>query len=148
MDEPKVEFRDKRRVDTEGNVKPGAEAQPTTQPTAQPASQAEPRPKAGPEPKAPARPAAADAAAGKTPRPSTDPRFIPFIMNISAMAFMAMGLGEVATEPNLPEAKYVIDSLDALARKTAGNLSAEEERALKSVLYELKMNYAKVAKSF
>jgi hypothetical protein len=78
----------------------------------------------------------------------TDPRFIPFIMNISAMAYMAMGLGEVATEPNLPEAKYIIESLDAIAKKTAGNLSGEEEKALKSVLYELKMNYAKVSKAF
>ncbi len=71
--------------------------------------------------------------------------FLSFVVNLAGMAYMTMGLGEVPTEPNLPEAKYIIDSLDMLKEKTMGNLSAEEEKGMSGLLYELKMNFSKVA---
>ncbi len=44
-------------------------------------------------------------------------------------------------EKNLPAAQATIDMLDMLAEKTKGNLSASEEKLLKGVLAELKLNY-------
>ncbi len=44
-------------------------------------------------------------------------------------------------ERNLEQAQFVIDTLDALASKTKGNLSDEESRFLSNVIKELKLNY-------
>ena len=44
-------------------------------------------------------------------------------------------------ERHLESAQNSIDLLDMLQAKTRGNLSAEEERFLKQVLQELKLNY-------
>ncbi|MFC1658341.1 DUF1844 domain-containing protein [Candidatus Omnitrophota bacterium] len=44
-------------------------------------------------------------------------------------------------ERNLPQAKFLIDTLDLLQDKTKGNLSSEESNLLENVLYELKMQY-------
>jgi len=45
------------------------------------------------------------------------------------------------TEKNLAQAKVVIDILEMLKEKTKGNLDAEEEKLLKSVLTDLELNY-------
>ena len=79
-----------------------------------------------------------------------DPNFLPFVMNLAGMAYMSLGageggLGKGAAPINLPEARYIIDSLDMLAGKTKGNLSPAEEKGLQSALYELKMQYAQAA---
>lgn len=55
-------------------------------------------------------------------------------------------LGEVVEEGqprgvNLPMAKQSIDILGMLGEKTKGNLTAEEERLLQAMLYELRMKY-------
>lgn len=44
-------------------------------------------------------------------------------------------------ERSLDQAQFVIDTLDALALKTKGNLSDEEARFLTNVIKELKLNY-------
>lgn len=44
-------------------------------------------------------------------------------------------------ERNLEQAQMSIDILDMLEVKTKGNLDSDEERLLKSVLQELKLNY-------
>jgi len=44
-------------------------------------------------------------------------------------------------ERSLEQAQFVIDTLDALASKTKGNLSEEESRFLANVIKELKLNY-------
>ena len=41
----------------------------------------------------------------------------------------------------LPHARYLIDVLGILEEKTRGNLSVDEERLLKDVLYQLRMRY-------
>ncbi|MDA8168805.1 MAG: DUF1844 domain-containing protein [Nitrospiraceae bacterium] len=117
--EERFEIRDKRRLDAEGNVK-----------GQQPQSQ----PKAAPEEKA----------VRQGPAASGPSIFVPFLMNIAGMAYMAMGLGEMPAEPNLPEARYIIDAIAMLEEKTKGNLTPEEDKALKELLYELRMNFAKV----
>lgn len=58
-------------------------------------------------------------------------------------------LGEIpdpeTNEPieDLNRAKYLIDELGVLEQKTAGNLAPEEEKALKNILYELRMKYVR-----
>lgn len=44
-------------------------------------------------------------------------------------------------EQNLPAAQATIDMLDMLAVKTKGNLTEAEEKLLKGMLAELKLNY-------
>lgn len=46
---------------------------------------------------------------------------------------------------DLEVAKHYIDMLAVLEEKTKGNLSPEEQRALDSVLYEMRMRYVQVA---
>lgn len=53
----------------------------------------------------------------------------------------------MAAEVNLPMARQTIDLLALLQERTKGNLSAEEERTLDQVLYDLRMRYVEVAKS-
>ncbi len=131
MDE-KIEVRDKRRIDVEGNVKEEYAGRGEAQ-----KRKALPEEKKAPEERAPKR--------EEKQEKEGESLFVPFLMNLSGMAYMAMGLGETPAEPNLAEAKYIIDILGMLEKKTAGNLSKDEEQGLKSLLYELRMNFAKVA---
>lgn len=65
------------------------------------------------------------------------------ILSLSSSAMVHMGevpepeSGRVCTE--LALAKHTIDILGLLEEKTKGNLSPEEERLFKDVLYELRM---------
>jgi hypothetical protein len=58
-----------------------------------------------------------------------------------------IGLGEIphpATgkmETNLPHARYVIDMLEMLQRKTQGNLTPGESQALDAILHQLRLGY-------
>ena len=126
----KFEVRDKRTMDAQGN--PLVEAHAGGQ-----AAQAPPV-RERPAAERPERPGVRE-----------NPVFLPFVMNLTAMAYMALEAGaggpEGAAPKNLPEARYIIDSLDMLAEKTNGNLSPEEEKGLRSAIYELKMQYALAA---
>jgi hypothetical protein len=59
----------------------------------------------------------------------------------------AIFLGEIPNpvsnkkEENLPQAKFIIDTLDMLKEKTKGNLSTEEDSLLDNMLYDLRMRY-------
>jgi len=62
---------------------------------------------------------------------------------VTTLALQAsISLGAVAnpatgkTEANLPQAKFIIDTLAVLRDKTKGNLTKEEEELLENVLYE------------
>ncbi len=68
-----------------------------------------------------------------------------FVFSLSSSALVH--LGEIP-EPesqvvrvDLPMAKQVIDTLGMLQQKTQGNLDQDEDRLLKSVLYDLRMRY-------
>lgn len=82
---------------------------------------------------------------GKEAMEMPAPTFSFFITTLALQAAIAMGqLENPATdkkEENLPQAKFIIDTLDILKTKTQGNLSKEEDTALQNILYELKMNY-------
>lgn len=66
---------------------------------------------------------------------------------LSIQASVMHHLGKVMSpitgkiERDLEAARYSIDMLEMLERKTSGNLSAEEKKLLDHVLYELRINY-------
>lgn len=74
-----------------------------------------------------------------------EPDFKFFITTLSLQA--AIALGQIPNpvtdkkEENLPQAKFLIDTLDMLKEKTEGNLNQEEGEFLEDVLYNLRMQY-------
>jgi len=78
--------------------------------------------------------------------PPMPPASIGMLMSsLATEALMAMGqiphpaTGETINRPN--QAKYLIDTLDVLKQKTAGNLAPEEAHALDDVLHQLRMAF-------
>ena len=76
--------------------------------------------------------------------------FATFVLSMSSSALAH--LGEVP-EPesgefieNIAAAKQTIDILCMLERKTVGNLTAQEARLLKDMLFELRMKYVQKVK--
>jgi hypothetical protein len=68
------------------------------------------------------------------------------LLNLLAMQAMIglgglQGPGGERIPPNPVAAKHHIDLIEVLQTKTAGNLTDEENKALESVLYELRMHY-------
>jgi hypothetical protein len=73
--------------------------------------------------------------------------FATFVLSINSSALLQLGIIEDPASgqktKNLSMAKQTIDLLAMLEEKTRGNLNADEENILKSVLYELRMRYVK-----
>ncbi len=71
--------------------------------------------------------------------------FVHLVLMFQAAAMQHMGkIKNPVTdkiERDLEQAQFTIDTLDMIQAKTKGNLSQEEERLLKTVLQELKLNY-------
>jgi hypothetical protein len=86
-----------------------------------------------------------DAGAGGRTAGKPDPRFLQFLQGIAAQALMAMGQIEGLPEPDMRQAKMVIDTLVMLEEKTRGNLSREEEQAMRALLQELQSIYVQMA---
>jgi hypothetical protein len=79
---------------------------------------------------------------------NTEKNTMLFIQLISMFHAAAMQqLGKIknpindTVERDLTQAQLSIDIIDMLGEKSKGNLSADEERFLKTVLQELKLNY-------
>lgn len=75
--------------------------------------------------------------------------FSTFVLSLSTSALYEMGLvegpdGERIGEANKVLAQQTIDTLEMLRSKTLGNLDADEEKLLNSLLYELQMNFVKL----
>jgi len=70
------------------------------------------------------------------------------ISMLTTQALFALGLiqvkGEEEREPDLELARYNIDMLEAVAQKTKGNLTPEEEQLLKNTLSDLRMGYVSI----
>jgi len=86
------------------------------------------------------------------------PGFIPpeadftfFVTTLALQATIFLGsIENPATnkkEEDLPQAKFLIDTLGMLQEKTKGNLKEEEGKLLENVLYELRMQYLDKAKA-
>ncbi len=76
---------------------------------------------------------------------SLQARFDLFVQGLAVEALI--GLGDMAhpvtrkQAVNLSQAKYLIDLIGLLEEKTKGNLSVDEVKMLKDVLYQLRMRY-------
>lgn len=87
--------------------------------------------------------AAADAPA------DMDAMEVNFVNYVTSLAFQSLiFLGEIPNpmadnkiEQNLPQAKFLIDTLSMLRDKTKGNLSKDEEDLLNASVYELQMKF-------
>ena len=78
--------------------------------------------------------------------------FSAFVVSLATTA--AVHFGDVADPslgqkpaPNFEAAGHAIEMLALLEEKTKGNLTDEEERFLKQVLYELRLRYVEAKKS-
>lgn len=86
-----------------------------------------------------------DAGEAGRERPFPEVTMATFIFSLSSSALVL--LGEIPepetnqTRVDLGLAKQIIDTLGMLEEKTKGNLDKDEERLLKSVLYDLRMRY-------
>lgn len=76
---------------------------------------------------------------------SPEPDFSFFITTLAIQASIFLGQVEnPATnkkEEDLPQAKFIIDTLGMLKDKTKGNLNSDEAALLENVLYDLRMQY-------
>lgn len=77
-------------------------------------------------------------------------RFLDMVGLFSTQAMMALGkLANPATskaEKNLPLARALIDMLTMLEKKTAGNLTPDEARLLRSALTDLQLMFVEESK--
>ena len=87
--------------------------------------------------------------AGEAAGPA-ESEFLGFISTLAMQAMIA--LGEMAhpqtgqPEPDLNQARYLVDVIQLLSDKTQGNLSKEEAQELKTLLYELRLKFVKKSK--
>ena len=74
-----------------------------------------------------------------------EPDFNFFVTTLAMQASIFLGVmvnpANDQKEQNLPQAKFIIDTITMLKDKTKGNLSKEEEGLIENVLYELRVNY-------
>lgn len=75
--------------------------------------------------------------------------FSTFIISLGTSTLMLMGEQVSAEHPagpvNLPQAKEIIDILSLLEEKTRGNLTEEEAKLIRDMLYTLQMKYVALA---
>jgi len=75
--------------------------------------------------------------------PTPDFKFFVTTLTLQATIF----LGQIPnpatekTEEDLPQAKFIIDTLGMLQEKTKGNLNKDEAELLENLLYELRSVY-------
>ena len=79
-----------------------------------------------------------------------EPSFQIIISTFATQA--AVALGQIAnpvtneTSEDLEQAKFAIDVLTILEEKTKGNLTDEEERFIRDLLFELRMKFVETSK--
>ncbi|MBI4686592.1 MAG: DUF1844 domain-containing protein [Nitrospirae bacterium] len=75
--------------------------------------------------------------------------FTNHILELSTAAFISLGIipnpmtGQI--DKNLPQAKYLIDTIGILDEKTKGNLTPDEDKQLKEVLFNLRTMYVQAS---
>jgi hypothetical protein len=75
--------------------------------------------------------------------------FTTFLLSLGSSALMHLGEpGPAGEKPtvDLALAQHTIDLLSMLQSKTKGNLTAQEEQLLESLLFDLRLRYVSVAK--
>lgn len=129
-DEKKFKIEDKRRFDSDGNVREGESEDNKEE--AKPADKVEKEEKKD---------------AGRE-LPPID--FSTFILSLGTSAQMQLGLIpnpiSKKVEKDLQSAKQTIDIIGLLEDKTRGNLNKDEEGLLKELLYSLRIQYLEAKK--
>ncbi|NWG01984.1 MAG: DUF1844 domain-containing protein [Syntrophaceae bacterium] len=91
----------------------------------------------------------ADKSSEQGPLPEID--FRNFILSLSTSALIQLGeIEDPFTQKkvkSLSLAKQTIDLIGMLKEKTKGNLTADEEKVIDYILYDLRMRYVKAAES-
>jgi len=86
-----------------------------------------------------------DGSASKSALPKID--FSSFILSLYSSGLVQLGTVEEPSTgkktKNLEMAKHTIEMIAMLQKKTAGNLTGDEENLLKALLSELRMAYVK-----
>jgi hypothetical protein len=81
------------------------------------------------------------------PLPEGD--FASLVSMLVTQALFALGLiqveGQKDKEPDLEMAKYSIDMLETIEKKTKGNLTEDEKKMLENTLSQVRMAYVKLA---
>ena len=94
-------------------------------------------------------PAPPDAGAKPEVQESVD--FGSFLLSLASQASLLLGLaaeaGQDAPKADLAGARQIISILEMLADKTEGRRSAEEDRLLEGILYELRMAWVTRART-
>lgn len=71
--------------------------------------------------------------------------FATFVLSLASSALVNLGRlpppEGTEARPDLPAAKQIIDILGILEEKTRGNLDDSEDKLLKSLLYDLRVQY-------
>ncbi len=82
--------------------------------------------------------------------PFPEPNFSAFISGLGMQALLFLDETSDAKEKrkvDTQQARYIIDLIDMLKKKTEGNLEREEANLIENLLYDLRMRYLKVSKS-
>lgn len=73
-----------------------------------------------------------------------------FILSVASAAYMGLGVvpsgDDKKTSVNLDLAKQNIDLLELIHEKTKGNRTAEEDRLIEQLLFEVRMRYVEALK--
>ncbi len=76
--------------------------------------------------------------------------FSTFVLSLASSAMVNLGIVEDEStaqgEPDLMAARQLIDIIGVLEEKTRGNLSESEDKLLKSLLYDLRVQYCDAQK--
>ncbi len=82
--------------------------------------------------------------------PGTPIDFHTFVLSLGSSALLHLGElerpGADGPAQDLPMAKHTIDILAMLQEKTRGNLTAEEDKLLDGLLYDLRLRYVESRK--
>lgn len=138
---------DRRRFTDEGDQRTGPDV-----PTGDPVRK-DPPPAAAAAPAGPGDVVAATAGPGAPPAPAADTgppgalNLSMFLQSLAQQGLMQMGLipwPHGQRELALEQARDTVDILEMLKAKTKGNLTAEEQQLMDTVVYELKMSFVEV----
>ena len=82
--------------------------------------------------------------------PQLEASFPVFISSLGMQALMALGEIENPVtkkkEPDLSQARYIIDTIQILQEKTSANATKEEKQMLEDILYHLRLVYVQKTK--
>jgi hypothetical protein len=80
---------------------------------------------------------------GSVMPPEPDFNFFVTTLGLQASIFLGIVANPQTNqkEEDLPQAKFIIDTLSMLKEKTKGNLKKEETELLENIIYELQLQY-------